>query len=219
MAESYVPIFFDWTEVTEELNAQEKGRLIDAIVVYARGGDWQEQIKGNERYLFPAFKQQIDRAREISKVRAEAGASGGKARGKRKQAEANATEENKNKNEYEDNNENKNEDDNPFADGDIRPSSETLESYIDNNLQRMTPGNWSDLESYRTDLPDELIRHAVDDACAHGARGWAYVKVILNAYLEKGFTTVGEVKAYEDSRQKRRQDAPKNTDTIGGKFY
>lgn len=68
----YVPIFFDWVEVTGELNAQEKGRLIDAIVLYAQGGDWQEQIKGNERYLFPAFKKQIDRANEISDVRATA---------------------------------------------------------------------------------------------------------------------------------------------------
>lgn len=68
----YVPIFFDWVEVTEELNAQEKGRLIDAIVLYARGGDWQEQIKGNERYLFPAFRKQIDRANEISEVRSRA---------------------------------------------------------------------------------------------------------------------------------------------------
>lgn len=62
----YVPIFFDWTEVTEELNAEEKGRLIDAIVLYAQGGDWQSRIQGNERYLFPAFRKQIDRANEKS---------------------------------------------------------------------------------------------------------------------------------------------------------
>ena len=68
----YVPIFFDWVEVTGELNAQEKGRLIDAIVLYAQGGDWQEQIKGNERYLFPAFKKQIDRANEISEIKSRA---------------------------------------------------------------------------------------------------------------------------------------------------
>ena len=68
----YVPIFFDWVEVTGELNAQEKGRMIDAIVLYAQGGNWQEQIKGNERYLFPAFKKQIDRANEISENKSEA---------------------------------------------------------------------------------------------------------------------------------------------------
>ena len=88
----YVPIFFDWVEVTGELNAQEKGRLIDAIVLYAQGGDWQEQIKGNERYLFPAFKKQIDRANEISDVRAEARL------GKTKDNKQQQTETNNNKN-------------------------------------------------------------------------------------------------------------------------
>lgn len=68
----YVPVFFDWVQVTEELNDQEKGRLIDAIVLYAQGGDWQDRIKGNERYLFPAFRRQIDRSNEISDVRSRA---------------------------------------------------------------------------------------------------------------------------------------------------
>ena len=89
MAKEYVPIFYDWVKVTEELNDQEKGRLIDAIVLYATGGDWQERIKGNERYLFPAFREQINRNENISKARAAAGAIGGAANGiKDKQTEA-----------------------------------------------------------------------------------------------------------------------------------
>ena len=85
MAQEYVPVFWDWIEVTGELNDQEKGRLIDAMVMYSRGGDWQDRIKGNERYLFPAFRQQIERARTMSELRADAGATGGK------QAQANAS--------------------------------------------------------------------------------------------------------------------------------
>lgn len=105
MAQEYVPVFWDWIEVTGELNDQEKGRLIDAMVMYSRGGDWQERIKGNERYLFPAFQQQINRARKLSDKRSDAGAIGGKQnqantskpkqteanRSKRKQTEANAS--------------------------------------------------------------------------------------------------------------------------------
>ena len=92
MAKEYVPIFYDWVKVTEELNDQEKGRLIDAIVLYATGGDWQERIKGNERYLFPAFREQINRNENISKARAAAGAIGGTANGiKDKQTEANGS--------------------------------------------------------------------------------------------------------------------------------
>ena len=85
MALEYVPVFWDWIEVTGELNDQEKGRLIDAMVMYSRGGDWQDRIKGNERYLFPAFRQQIERARTMSEKRADAGSTGGK------QAQANAS--------------------------------------------------------------------------------------------------------------------------------
>lgn len=95
MALEYVPVFWDWIEVTGELNDQEKGRLIDAMVMYSRGGDWQDRIKGNERYLFPAFQMQIERAREKSDKRADAGATGGKQMqanaSKRKQMQANAS--------------------------------------------------------------------------------------------------------------------------------
>ena len=77
MAEPYYTLYFNWIEDTQELNDQEKGRLIDAIVLYARGDDWQERIKGNERYVFPIYRNQLDRARRLSEVRAEAGAKGG----------------------------------------------------------------------------------------------------------------------------------------------
>lgn len=60
-SDKYVPIFLDWIEVTCALSAQEKGRLIDAIVLYARGGNHQDRIKGNERYIFPSFQSQIDK--------------------------------------------------------------------------------------------------------------------------------------------------------------
>ena len=89
MAREYVPIFHDWVKVTEELDDAEKGRLIDAIVLYAIGGDWQSRIQGNERFLFPAFREQVNRNDSLSKVRAAAGAVGGTANGsKEKQAEA-----------------------------------------------------------------------------------------------------------------------------------
>lgn len=91
MALEYVPVFWDWIEVTGELNDQEKGRLIDAMVMYSRGGDWQDRIKGNERYLFPAFRQQIERARTMSEKRADAGSTGGK------QTQANASKAEQNK--------------------------------------------------------------------------------------------------------------------------
>lgn len=104
----YVPIFFDWVEVTGELNAQEKGRLIDAIVLYAQGGDWQEQIKGNERYLFPAFRKQIDRANETSENKSQAAIEREQKKAQKAQQSTKTTEDHKIPN----NNNNKEEEDN-----------------------------------------------------------------------------------------------------------
>ena len=39
MAKEYVPIFFDWLDLTRELTAEERGNLIDAVVAYASGGE------------------------------------------------------------------------------------------------------------------------------------------------------------------------------------
>ena len=80
MARSYIKVFFDWDEATAELTDAEKGRLIGAMLAYARGEPYQ--LPGNERFVFPAFKIQIDRDaaayEEISEKRKLAGAKGGR---------------------------------------------------------------------------------------------------------------------------------------------
>ena len=224
MADKYVPIFFDWVEVTGELNAQEKGRLIDAIVQYARGGDWQEQIKGNERYLFPAFRQQIDRAKDVSSKRAESGSSGGKQTqakpSKAKQNEANAskckqTEANHSKTpkeyEYKYNNEEEYENNNNNCcrsynarEETATPTADTIEAYASGNLVYMSPTHMQELESFRDDLPDDVIRHGIDEACGQGVRKWAYVRAILNAYVDNGVKTVQMAHEYTEKRKQQK---------------
>jgi DnaD/phage-associated family protein len=83
---------------------------------------------------------------------------------------------------------------------DDRPSFDTVEAYAANNLAYLSPGNMEELADFKTDLPDELIRNAIDKACANGARKWGYVKAILNGYLDAGYKTIGDVKAAEQQR-------------------
>lgn len=68
---NYLPVFFDTLEGTEQLSDEELGRLIRAAGAYAMGKeDYTSRITGNEKYVFPFLKGQIDRNDEISKVRA-----------------------------------------------------------------------------------------------------------------------------------------------------
>ena len=69
MAKEYVPIFFDWLDTTQDLTAEEKGNLIDAVVSYASGGEYEHLLSGGCRIAFRFLKGQVDRNAAISDVR------------------------------------------------------------------------------------------------------------------------------------------------------
>ena len=72
MAREYVPVFFDWLDVTQDLTAEEKGNLIDAVVAYASGCEYEHLLTGSVRIAFRFMKGQIDRNTAISDVRSKA---------------------------------------------------------------------------------------------------------------------------------------------------
>ena len=82
----YVPIYLDWLDVTQDLTADEKGNLIDAVVSYAAGVEYEHFLSGGVRIAFRFLKGQVDRNREISDIRSEA---------RRNKQEQNATKDNK----------------------------------------------------------------------------------------------------------------------------
>ena len=72
MAKEYVPVFFDWLDVTQDLTAEEKGNLIDAVVAYASGKEYEHLLTGGCRIAFRFLKGQVDRNNAISDARSEA---------------------------------------------------------------------------------------------------------------------------------------------------
>lgn len=194
MASEYVPVFYDWVEVTGELTAQEKGRLIDAIVLYAQGGDWQEQIKGNERYLFPAFKKQIDRARETSGKRASAGSIGGK----QKQTEANAS---KNAKEYNNNNNNNNDKEykNEVKGDEVPPTPQKAP-------RRFTPPSVEEVAAYCRERGNSVSPQRFVDFYA--AKGWRVGSAAMKDWR-------AAVRTWED----RDEHPPDRRKTVGAQQY
>lgn len=213
MAERYVKIFYDWPTTTKKLTYEEKGRLIDAIICYASNQPFE--LIGNEDYIFPVFQAQIDRDKEkyndVVQKRRVAGAIGGN------QKAANASKCKQDKEEDKDiktkiedkdkRHKTKDKEDSLLYIDDARPNLDTVEIYATNNLRSMTPGNMQELASYKEDLPDEVIRHAIDKACEHGAPTWAYTKSILNRYLDEGSKTLGDVLTAEQTRKKQQEEA------------
>lgn len=75
MALMYLQIFADKEELLEPFDDAEKGRLLTAMMAYALH-DEEIHLTGNERFVWPVFRQMIDQ----SKAALEAKVNAGKAR-------------------------------------------------------------------------------------------------------------------------------------------
>ncbi len=60
MPREYFCAYHSYIEAMEQLNDTEKGRLFTACLVYSKTGE-VPQLPGNERFVFPSMKSQIDR--------------------------------------------------------------------------------------------------------------------------------------------------------------
>lgn len=101
-------------------------------------------------------------------------------------------------------------DDNPFsetASSAQPPDFNTVEVYAVNNLRVMKEGPMRELAEFKAELPDEVIRHAIDEACANGKPHWSYTRSILQRYEEEGIMTLGDAKASDAAFHKQKQQS------------
>lgn len=231
MEMTYVKVYQDWTEATSKLKDGEKGRLIDAMVVYAATGkDVSDTLTGNEQYLFPMFRAQIDRDRQAlalySQKQSENGSKGGRPRKNPKNPPLSdenpknppLSGESQNTQKSQDNNNNNNNEVPPLTppQGDGAGGGAR---YIDEHIPGMTPAHWEELRSFMDDgLTIDLIQHAVDEAAAQGKRTWAYVRGILNRYLTEGITTVEQAKGGDKPQQPKKTRVEKYWTVVNGEF-
>lgn len=73
----YLKIWTSFREVITPLNDAEKGRLFDAMLNYAADGE-EPDLKGNERFIWPAARQAIDRAAQKAETLRQNGNRGGR---------------------------------------------------------------------------------------------------------------------------------------------
>ena len=95
-------------------------------------------------------------------------------------------------------------------------ATDTLITYAVNNLGFMSPRAMEELNSFRDELPDDVIRAGIDAALDANVRTWAYARSILNRYADAGYKTVGEIKAAEAKRKAAKANGV--SDGHGGKI-
>lgn len=90
----YLKVWTNFREVMEPLNFEEKGRLFESMLIYAESGQEPESLEGNERFVWPTAKRDIDMAVQFRETKRQNGSKGGRPKTKENQDEPNETKEN-----------------------------------------------------------------------------------------------------------------------------
>lgn len=88
------------------------------------------------------------------------------------------------------------------SEAETREAAATIYAYASGNLQSLSPRNMEELDSFTEDMDEDVIRYAIDEACANGKRTWAYTRAILNRCVQDGVKSIGDIKAREQKREK-----------------
>lgn len=167
---SHLKVYFSFEEDTNALNDGERGRLLLAMVRYAKDGT-EITLTGNERFLFPVFKAQIDRDIETYNTKVTNGSKGGRPKTEDNSEEPNKTENNLKEPDETENNLNAKIEDRRYKIEDKRLK--------DNNIikpqKRFTPPTVEEIKAYCEERGKYLIdpQYFVD---YYEARGWMLTK-------------------------------------------
>ena len=206
MAKEYVKLWDSYAAYFEPLSEAEVGRLVLAMLKYKSTGTAPE-LKGNERFVWPAVQRDIDAAIEaqnaLSSTRSSAGKQGGRPKSKCFSEKANeskcflekakkAMDKDKVKDSIA-----------AEAATGARAREEALSDCI-----RCYEGNIGPTPRYVADdmlvrlesVSPDLICAAIEEAAQNGARSWKYVKAILARCEQTGIRDADTFRADRKSR-------------------
>ena len=213
MLRPYFCAYHSYLENMELLNSEERGRLFTALLEYSKDGTLIP-LTGNERFVFPGIRSQIDRDKEqwkkTDEQQASYGRKGGRPRKKPPDGEnekatllndtdkkggfsekgslfSKSLEKEKDKEKDKDN---------------ISSSTATAENDIsacvqayEQNIGPIARAAFDDISRQLADLPADLICEAIGEAALNNKRSWNYVKAILKRCREQNILSVDAYRA------------------------
>ena len=91
----FLKIWTDFREVIAPLEDDEKGKLFDAMLLYAETGEEPNNLYGNERFIWPVAKRDIDRMNSKCEANRANGSKGGRPKTEANPTKPNETENNR----------------------------------------------------------------------------------------------------------------------------
>lgn len=189
MKDSFI-LYTEQKAVIDKLTDEQAGKVIKAIYEYVET-DTMPQLDNVLDLVIIPFKLALDRNKakyeKVSKVRAEAGAKGGK---QKKQMQTKDSKCNDNDNENVNVNVNEN---NNASDSCVDGLQEVIEFY-NNNIGLITPFGATLLKDYVEEMGKDMVIYAMQISVEANKRTIQYIKAILNNWQKAGIKTLADAK-------------------------
>lgn len=219
MLRPYFCAYHSYLENMELLNSEERGRLFTALLEYSKDGTLIP-LTGNERFVFPGIRSQIDRDKEqwkkTDEQQASYGRKGGRPRKKPPDGEnekatlLNDTDKKGGFSEkgslFSKSLEKEKKKDKEKDKDNISSSTATAESDIsacvqayEQNIGPIARAAFDDISRQLADLPADLICEAIGEAALNNKRSWNYVKAILKRCREQNILSVDAYRAEKEN--------------------
>lgn len=201
MARDSFILYTEQKAVIDKLTDEQAGKIIKAIYEYVET-DKMPQLDNILDLVITPFKLALDRNKakyeKVSKVRAEAGAKGGK---QKKQMQTKESKCNDNDNDNENVNVNDNENNNDNVGESCIDGLQQIIDFYNNNIGLITPYGLEILSDYAKEMPVNLIIYAMQISVEANKRTMQYIKAILNNWKKAGIKTL--VDAKKDNKKSR----------------
>lgn len=219
MLRPYFCAYHSYLENMELLNSEERGRLFTALLEYSKDGTLIP-LTGNERFVFPGIRSQIDRDKEqwkkTDEQQASYGRKGGRPRKKPPDGEnekatlLNDTDKKGGFSEkgslFSKSLEKEKKKDKEKDKDNISSSTATAENDIsacvqayEQNIGPIARAAFDDISRQLADLPADLICEAIGEAALNNKRSWNYVKAILKRCREQNILSVDAYRAEKEN--------------------
>lgn len=219
MLRPYFCAYHSYLENMELLNSEERGRLFTALLEYSKDGTLIP-LTGNERFVFPGIRSQIDRDKEqwkkTDEQQASYGRKGGRPRKKLPDGESekatllnNADKKggfsekgslfSKSLEKKKDKDKEKDKDNISSSTATAEPDISACVQAYEQNIGPIARAAFDDISRQLADLPADLICEAIGEAALNNKRSWNYVKAILKRCREQNILSVDAYRAEKEN--------------------
>lgn len=206
MARDYVCLYHSYLDAIQALGDAERGRLLTAMLEYSITGA-APQLGGNERYIFPMVKAQIDRDREKYEEKCRKNAEKGRLGGRPPKAgKAVAfSESSKSQGKGKGEGKGKGKEEAAYAANAREAALGAVLSHYQDCITPTPPSTVAQLLiAYTDELGPDVVTHAIDEAVNQRKLTWSYIQAILQRYSREGLDTLAKVEADELAKAQRK---------------